>query len=174
MNILFIIYLLFFISFDKNTFTMSPQSSENKKDSSFFIEGFLNGIPVSDIKIDDLQENIPFYMVPTDKKKNPRDDFEYLSLIPSTKKEYVKSIRLLKNLDGKDEIEEFFNNQSYARVIVKLIYDGKENEKIFLLSSNSVVSSFEKTSDDFSRSLRKTKITALKSLEIENLKTCNC
>ena len=41
---------------------MSPQTSENKKDSSILIEGILNGGSVIDIKIDDLQENIPFYL----------------------------------------------------------------------------------------------------------------
>ncbi len=169
------LYISVILFFSNVSLAMSPQNSESKKEDSISIEGNLNGSNVSNIKIDDLQEAIPFYLIPKDSAKNPRDDFKYFSLIPHSTKEYVKSVKLLKNLDGKDEIEKFYNNQSYVEVIVTQVYNGVEETGIFLLSSNSVISSVEKVEgSDFMRSQRKTKVAALQNLEITGISKCRC
>ena len=162
---IFLISLLNFINF---SFSLSPQKNvENEEEVSFNNEGLLNGISVTNIKIDDDQEKIKFYLIPDDEKKDPKDSFVYLSLIPSKlNKTHIKSIKLANSIDGKEKIEIKFNNENYVKVIVTLnSNEGEGISRIYLLKANSVISSIEKSEIKVKYVV---KVTALISLEILN------
>jgi hypothetical protein len=124
----------------------------------------LNLVEIEDLKINGMYQNIPFYVIPDDKNKDPKDSSVLLSLAPTdSNKPFVEEVEPVTKISktSKRELKtEKYKNVEYLIVRVKFSTGEIRN---YLLDVDTYISAIDKKLKSMEYKMR---VTELQKIEI--------
>jgi hypothetical protein len=156
---------IFLASINSPLYSWSNQKqSENLLNDDVRFTQKLNSIEVEDLSINGMQRNIPFYVIPDDKNKDPKNNSVLLSVMPTeSSKPFVEEIEPIVKV-GKNSKDEFkiekYKNIEYITIKVKF---STGEIRSYLLDVDTYVSAVDKKIKSMEYKMR---ITELQKIEI--------
>jgi hypothetical protein len=158
------IYLIFIVANHQSYSWSGQKQSEGLINDNIRFSQKLNLINVEDLKINGMYQNIPFYVIPDDKNKDPKDNSVLLNLAPiDSNKPFVEEIEPVTKINkgSKRELKtEKYKNIEYITVKVKFSTGEIRN---YLLDGDTYISAIDKKLKSMEY---KMKVTELQKIEI--------